>query len=100
MLNQSARTWSTAKSIAATLFGVLVDQCQLSLDKPLGFDWLPRVRGESKDPRSAITLRHVLNMSSGLGTVDNGDLELRDGIRHGRAASDVRPGGDCKAVGR
>jgi CubicO group peptidase (beta-lactamase class C family) len=73
------RTWSTAKSIAATLFGMLADQGKLSLDKPLGFEWLPRVRGEVKDPRSAITLRHVLNMSSGLETVDNGGLEYATG---------------------
>lgn len=73
------RTWSTAKSIAATLFGMLVDQGKLSLDKPLGFEWLPRARGEVRDPRSAITLRHVLNMSSGLETVDNGGLEYATG---------------------
>jgi CubicO group peptidase (beta-lactamase class C family) len=73
------RTWSTAKSIAATLFGILADQGKLSLDKPLGFEWLPRVRGEVQDPRSAITLRHVLNMSSGLETVDNGGLEYATG---------------------
>ena len=32
-----------------------------------------------QDPRSAITLRHVLNMSSGLETVDNGGLEYATG---------------------
>lgn len=73
------RTWSTAKSIAATLFGILVDQGKLNLDAPLGFEWLPRGRGNVSDPRSAITLRHVLNMSSGLETVDNGGLEYATG---------------------
>ena len=73
------RTWSTAKSIAATLFGILADQGKLTLDAPLGFDWLPQGRGAVKDPRSAITLRHVLNMSSGLETVDNGGLEYATG---------------------
>ena len=73
------RTWSTAKSIAATLFGILSDQGKMSLDKPLGFTWLPQPRGSVKDPRSAITLRHVLNMSSGLETVDNGGLEYATG---------------------
>jgi CubicO group peptidase (beta-lactamase class C family) len=73
------RTWSTAKSIAATLFGILVDQGKLQLDAPLKFDWLPRGRGNVSDPRSAITLRHVLNMSSGLETVDNGGLEYATG---------------------
>ena len=73
------RTWSTAKSIAATLFGILVDQRKLSLDAPLGFEWLPRGRGSVQDPRSKITLRHVLNMSSGLETIDNGGLEYATG---------------------
>jgi CubicO group peptidase (beta-lactamase class C family) len=73
------RTWSTAKSIAATLFGMLADQGKLSLDEPLGFGWLPQARGSVRDPRSAITLRHVLNMSSGLETVDNGGLEYATG---------------------
>ena len=73
------RTWSTAKSIAATLFGILVDQRKLALDAPLGFEWLPRGRGPVQDPRSRITLRHVLNMASGLETVDNGGLEYATG---------------------
>jgi CubicO group peptidase (beta-lactamase class C family) len=80
------RTWSTAKSIASTLVGMLVDQGKLKLDAPLPFEWLPRpaagaVAGVAgvKDPRSAITLRHVLHMSSGLETIDNGGLEYATG---------------------
>jgi CubicO group peptidase (beta-lactamase class C family) len=73
------RTWSTAKSIAATLIGMLVDRGKMSLDTPLGIDWLPQGRGAVRDPRGAITLRHVLNMSSGLETVDNGGLEYATG---------------------
>jgi CubicO group peptidase (beta-lactamase class C family) len=76
------RTWSTAKSLAATLFGILVDRGKLQLDAPLGIEWLPGAgRGGAavQDPRSAITLRHVLNMSSGLETVDNGGLEYATG---------------------
>ena len=73
------RTWSTAKSIASTLIGILVDQGKLQLDGPLGFEWLPRPRAGVADPRNAITLRHVLNMSSGLETVDNGGLEYATG---------------------
>lgn len=73
------RTWSTAKSIAVTLIGMLVDEGKLSLDEPLGFEWLPRARSPEADPRNAITLRHVLNMSSGLATVDNGGLEYATG---------------------
>lgn len=73
------RTWSTAKSIAVSLFGILADQGRMNLDEPLGFDWLPRARSPETDPRAAITLRHVLNMSSGLHTVDNGGLEYATG---------------------
>ena len=73
------RTWSTAKSIAATLIGILADQGRLDLDAPLGFDWLPRASAPEADPRSAITLRHVLNMSSGLYPVDNRRMEYATG---------------------
>jgi CubicO group peptidase (beta-lactamase class C family) len=73
------RTWSTAKSIAVTLIGMLVDQGRLSLDEPLGFDWLPEIASKESDPRAAITLRHVLNMSSGLYPVDNRGLEYATG---------------------
>ncbi len=73
------RTWSTAKSIAVTLIGMLVDDGRLALDEPLGFDFLPKVSSPESDPRSAITLRHVLNMSSGLYPVDNAGLEYATG---------------------
>ena len=73
------RTWSTAKSIAATLIGMLVDRGQMALDEPLGFEWLPRASSSERDPRAAITLRHVLNMSSGLYPVDNAGLEYATG---------------------
>ena len=73
------RTWSTAKSIASTLIGMLVDDGRLALDEPLGFDWYPQVSGVENDPRNQITLRHVLNMSSGLETVDNQRLEYATG---------------------
>ena len=89
------RTWSTAKSIAVTLIGMLVDEGELSLDAPLGFDFLPDFPAEAAapeaDPRSAITLRHVLNMSSGLQTVDNGGLEyaVGSGLSYWAGASSV-----------
>lgn len=55
------RTYSAAKSIASALVGVRVGQGGLSLDAPLNFpEWGPG------DPRRAITLRHLLHMSSGL----------------------------------
>lgn len=86
------RTWSTAKSIAVTLFGILADQGRMSLDEPLGFEWIPRVRTPEADPRNAVTLRHVLNMSSGLETVDNGGMEYAtgSGLAYWAGASSVK----------
>ncbi len=73
------RTWSTAKSIAVTLFGMLADEGRMALDEPLGFEWLPRSPQPDNDPRNAITLRHVLNMSSGLYTIDSRGMEYATG---------------------
>ena len=86
------RTWSTAKSIAATLFGILVDQGRMELDRPLGFDWFPRASSPDADPRNAITLRNVLNMSSGLYPVDNAGLEYAtgSGLAYWAGASSIR----------
>ncbi len=85
------RTWSTAKSIAATLIGMLVDEGRMKLDGPLGIDWLPDVEGDDKDPRNTITLRHVLNMSSGLYPVDSFGMEYAtgSGLAYWNGASSV-----------
>lgn len=86
------RTWSTAKSIAVTLVGMLVDDGRLDLDAPLGFQWQPRAASPETDPRDAITLRDVLQMSSGLYTIDNGGLEYAtgSGLGYWAGASSVR----------
>ncbi|MFQ5570668.1 MAG: serine hydrolase domain-containing protein [Rhodothermales bacterium] len=85
------RTWSTAKSIAVTLMGMLVDEERLSLDEPLDIDWLPRAGSPETDPRSMITLRHVLNMSSGLYPVDNGlEYATGSGLAYWAGASSAR----------
>jgi CubicO group peptidase (beta-lactamase class C family) len=73
------RTWSTAKSIAVTLIGMQVDAGNLALDDPLPFTWQPEQIAPGQDPRSAITLRHVLNMSSGLYPVDSFGMEYATG---------------------
>ena len=73
------RTWSTAKSIAATLIGMQVDAGALGLDAPLEIDWLPSIEDRASDPRASITLRHVLNMSSGLYPVDSFNMEYATG---------------------
>ena len=73
------RTWSTAKSIAVTLFGILADEGRMALDEPLGFEWLPESPTPEHDPRNQITLRNALNMSSGLYTVDSRGMEYATG---------------------
>lgn len=73
------RTWSTAKSIAVTLIGMLADEGKLALDEPLDLEWLPKHPNPEADPRSEITLRHVLNMSSGLYPVDSYGMEYATG---------------------
>ncbi len=73
------RTWSTAKSIAVTLIGMLVDEGRLALDESLGIDWRPELANPEDDPRNEITLRHVLNMSSGLYPVDSFGMEYATG---------------------
>lgn len=80
-VNQTTRTrtWSTAKSIAATLIGMQVDAGELSLDGPLDIDWLPKLGNEASDPRDRITLRHLLQMSSGLYPVDSFGMEYATG---------------------
>lgn len=77
--NTRTRTWSTAKSIAVTLIGMMVDQGKMDLDAPLGFEWEPALENPQNDPRNSITLRHVLNMSSGLYPVDSFGMEYAKG---------------------
>lgn len=78
-MHTRTRTWSTAKSIAATLIGMLVDEGRMSLDQPLDFDWLPDLRSDETDPRKDITLRHALQMSTGLEPIDNDRREYATG---------------------
>ncbi|MEM8924040.1 MAG: serine hydrolase [Actinomycetota bacterium] len=54
-------SWSMAKSITHALTGVLVGEDRLRLDAPIGFDeW-----SDPEDPRSSITLDHLLRMVPG-----------------------------------
>jgi CubicO group peptidase (beta-lactamase class C family) len=78
-MHTRTRTWSVAKSIAATMIGMQIDQERMSLDEPLAFPWLPDVGSDDHDPRSHITLRNALNMSSGLYPIDNDELEYATG---------------------
>ncbi|MBO6575044.1 MAG: serine hydrolase [Rhodothermales bacterium] len=73
------RTWSTAKSIASTLIGMLVDEGALTLDGPLNLPWLPRAASPETDPRHRVTLRDLMHMSSGLYPVDSRGMEYATG---------------------
>jgi CubicO group peptidase (beta-lactamase class C family) len=55
------RSWSSAKSLTASVAGLLFDRGELPLDQrpPLLREW-------NSDARRAITVRNLLNMSSGL----------------------------------
>ncbi len=56
------RTWSTAKSITSTLIGIAQGKGLVDLDAPANIpEWQ-----YFTDPRQAITLKHLLHMSSGL----------------------------------
>ncbi|MEM9272653.1 MAG: serine hydrolase [Cyanobacteria bacterium P01_F01_bin.143] len=54
------RAWSTGKSVAATAVGRMIDQGYLELDQPAP------VEAWANDERQEITIRNLLNMSSGL----------------------------------
>lgn len=71
-------SWSMAKSVTATLIGLMVADGRLALDEPAPVaEW--QTPG---DPRAKITLRHLLHMASGLdhteGLEPDSDIEIQD----------------------
>ncbi|MBI3981742.1 MAG: serine hydrolase [Gemmatimonadetes bacterium] len=66
-------SWSMGKSIAATLTGVLIQDGVFTLDQPAP---VPEWQG-ARDPRRAVRIRDLLNMSSGL-DFDNFGLDPRN----------------------
>lgn len=60
--DQPLESWSMGKSVMSTLIGQLVGSGALALDAPAP---VPAWHAPG-DPRAQITLRHLLNMSSGL----------------------------------
>jgi CubicO group peptidase (beta-lactamase class C family) len=74
-------SWSMAKSVTAIALGMLVDEGKLKLDAPAPV----AVWSKPGDPRAAITLRHLMNMTSGLehqeGTEDGKKIETADTVR-------------------
>ncbi len=71
-------SWSMGKSLTATLVGLLIQQGALALDAPAPVAAWQR----AGDPRRAITVSHLLRMSSGLHCTSPGDPDYapaRDG---------------------
>ncbi len=71
-------SWSMAKSVTATLIGLMVADGRLALDEAAPVpEWQSR-----GDPRAKITLRHLLHMASGLdhteGLEPDSDIEIQD----------------------
>ena len=62
-------SWSMAKTVSAVLIGMLVADGKLSLDAPAPVPLWQR----HGDPRAEITLRHLLQMRSGLRHTEAGD---------------------------
>ena len=63
------RSWSMAKSVTQCLTGILVREGRLALDAPAP---VPAWQREN-DPRAGLTLRQLLNMTTGLENEDGGD---------------------------
>ncbi|MFZ2995251.1 serine hydrolase domain-containing protein [Sphingobium sp.] len=62
-------SWSIAKSVTAVLVGLMVADGRLALDMPVPVAaW-----SQPGDPRGKITLRQLLQMTSGLDHVEDGD---------------------------
>jgi len=61
-IHSGYRTWSTAKSISASLIGIAVKDGLIDINEPAN---IPEWRFFN-DPRQAITYEHLLHMSSGL----------------------------------
>ncbi|MCT2557771.1 beta-lactamase family protein [Tsuneonella sp. YG55] len=63
-------SWSMAKTVTATMIGMLIADGRLTLDEPPP---IPRWRRPG-DPRGEITLRQLLQMRSGLRHTESGDV--------------------------
>lgn len=81
------RTWSVAKSIAATIVGAAVQRGEVDVTAPAAIaNWQ-----HEGDPRRAITLDHLLHMASGLTSDSAGNRT--DGIYFGGVAVDEQAPG-------
>ena len=91
--NTQYRSWSTAKSITNALVGILVRQGKLDLTDPAPIpEWQA-----PEDPRKAITIEHLLHMSSGLKSAGSMTTQaywggIDTGAEVTKNALDVEPG--------
>jgi CubicO group peptidase (beta-lactamase class C family) len=71
-------SWSVAKSVTGLLVGIMVGDGRLALDEPAPVAaWQ-----QPGDPRSRITLRHIMQMRSGLAHIEQGEeREKADTLR-------------------
>ena len=78
------RSWSSAKSVTSALIGILVGEGKLRVSDPAPIaEW----QGEG-DPRRAITIEHLLHMSSGLeSTGSSTPVTYWGGVDTGAAAA-------------
>jgi CubicO group peptidase (beta-lactamase class C family) len=58
---------------------MMVDDGLLSLDEPLPVDWRPQLAVPKNEVRATVSLRHALQMASGLMPVDAEGLEYQSG---------------------
>lgn len=59
--------WSASKMVSSILINKLADEGLLNIDTPVNeyIDWWTK---DGKDPRSKVTLRHLLSMTAGFGS--------------------------------
>lgn len=90
-------SWSIGKSVTAVLVGLMVADGRLALDSPVPVAaW-----SQPGDPRGRITLRQLLQMTSGLAHEEDGDpIETGDTVRmlFTEGAQDMRAFAEAKPL--
>ncbi len=92
------RSWSAAKSVTNAWVGILVRDGRIALDEPLDAkEW----RSRPDDPRRAITVRHALQMTTGLQNADGdeGPGSFAAQILFGDLAGDSASGAASVSLG-
>ena len=92
-------SWSIAKSVTAVLVGLMVADGRLAIDAPVPVAaW-----SQPGDPRGKITLRQLLQMTSGLDHVEDGEpIQSGDTVRmlFTDGAQDMRAYAEAKPLGQ